>query len=447
MLQPRSRVLKEGTGGPGPVVYWMSRDQRAHDNWALLFAADLARQQKRPLTVVFCLAPQFSGAAYRHYAFMIKGLAETEETLRTKDIPFFLLQGGPDKEVPAFLKNLQASALCCDFDPLRTKQEWKSAVLAATGLPVYEIDAHNVVPCFVASPKKEYGAYTIRPKIERLLPEFLHPFPSLKKHRYKFGDMPKAPEWEKILAGLKTDPVPEADRIRPGAGAAKKAMRRFLRAGLPDYENDRNDPVKDGQSGLSPYLHFGQLSPLRLALEVQEADAPDTAKRAFLEELIIRRELADNFCFYEPHYDSFAGFPDWAKRTLNDHRHDRRDPCYTLDELESADTYDELWNAAQNESKKTGKMHGYMRMYWAKKILEWSGSPEEAMKAAIYLNDRYELDGRDPNGYAGIAWSMGGVHDRPWQEREIFGKIRYMNKNGAARKFDVKAYIEKVKAL
>ncbi len=170
-------------------------------------------------------------------------------------------------------------------------------------------------------------------------------------------------------------------------------------------------------------------------------------KDAFLEELIIRRELSDNFCFYNPRYDSFDGFPEWARKTLNEHRKDRRPYLYSLEQFETAQTHDKLWNAAQTEMVKRGKMHGYMRMYWAKKILEWTPSPEVAMEVAIHLNNRYELDGRDPNGYAGIAWSIGGVHDRAWNERNIFGKIRYMSYNGCKSKFNIEGYVEHVKSL
>jgi len=209
----------------------------------------------------------------------------------------------------------------------------------------------------------------------------------------------------------------------------------------------RNDPVADGQSNLSPYLHFGQISAQRVALEVENASVDKASRDTFLEELIVRRELADNFCFYTPQYDKFEGFPAWARKTLNAHRKDRRAYSYTLQQFEYAKTHDELWNAAQTEMVKRGKMHGYMRMYWAKKILEWTGSPEKAMETAIYLNDLYGLDGRDPNGYTGIAWSIGGVHDRAWNERPIFGKIRYMSYNGCKSKFDVKRYIQHIHSL
>lgn len=178
-----------------------------------------------------------------------------------------------------------------------------------------------------------------------------------------------------------------------------------------------------------------------------KCNANDEAKRAFLEELIIRRELSDNFCFYNEDYDNFKGFPEWAKKTLQKHKNDKREYLYSAIEFERALTHDELWNAAQMEIVRKGKMHGYMRMYWAKKILEWSESPEKAMEIAIYLNDRYGLDGRDPNGYTGIAWSIGGVHDRAWNERKIFGKIRYMSHGGCKSKFDVEKYIEQIKKI
>jgi deoxyribodipyrimidine photo-lyase len=222
-------------------------------------------------------------------------------------------------------------------------------------------------------------------------------------------------------------------------------LRRFIKNRLSRYPDERNDPTKEVVSDLSPYLHFGQLSAQQVALEVRKSGMK--GREDFLEELIIRRELSDNFCFYNPHYDRFDGFPDWAKKTLDEHRKDPRDYIYTLEQFESGQTHDELWNAAQMEMVKRGKMHGYMRMYWAKKILEWTKSPEEAQEIAIFLNDKYELDGREPNGYVGIAWSIGGVHDRAWGQRPVFGKIRYMSYNGCRSKFNVAKYIEEVNRL
>ncbi len=233
------------------------------------------------------------------------------------------------------------------------------------------------------------------------------------------------------------------DLFEAGETAAREVMIDFIYNKFDTYFTQRNDPIKNAISNLSPYLHFGQISAQRVALEVEKAKSDIKSKESFLDELIVRKELADNFCYYNPFYDKFIGFPAWAKETLNSHRHDQRDHIYTLEELEAGKTYDPLWNASQLELLSKGKMHGYLRMYWAKKILEWSESPEKALETAIYLNDKYELDGRDPNGYTGIAWSIGGVHDRAWKEREIFGKIRYMSYEGSKRKFDVNAYIAK----
>ena len=234
---------------------------------------------------------------------------------------------------------------------------------------------------------------------------------------------------------------------QPGERTGLNCLANFLAERLPRYHLSQNDPASDGQSRLSPFLHFGQLSPQRVALAVSRADAPPAAVEAFLEQLIIRRELADNFCYHNPFYDGFEGFPAWARQTLDKHRSDPRPYCYSRDELAAARTHDPLWNAAQWEMVVAGTMHGYLRMYWAKKILEWSATPEEALACAIYLNDHYQLDGRDANGYTGIAWSMGGVHDRPWGERPIFGLVRTMTAAGCARKFDLAAYYARVAAL
>jgi deoxyribodipyrimidine photo-lyase len=221
----------------------------------------------------------------------------------------------------------------------------------------------------------------------------------------------------------------------------------FMKKHFKQYSAKRNDPTIDFQSGLSPYLHFGQISAQRIVLETIKRSLRSNPQESFFNEIIIWRELADNYCYYNADYDRVKGFPDWAQKTLDEHRNDFREYLYTAEEFENAKTHDDLWNAAQMEMVKTGKMHGYMRMYWAKKILEWTVSAEQALDFAIYLNDKYSLDGRDPNGYAGIAWSIGGVHDRPWFEREIFGKIRFMSYNGCKNKFNVAKYIEKINKL
>lgn len=440
----RLRILHKGKGRKGAVIYWMSRDQRSRDNWSLIFAQDLALETKCPLAVIFCLVPEFLGATLRHYSFMIKGLKEVDAHLRGKNIPFYMLSGQPDVEIPAFLEKYNAGILITDFDPLRIKVKWKEEVAQRIDIPIYEIDTHNIIPCWITSPKQEYGAYTIRPKINRLLPEFLKEFPLLKYQNINWEEAPKN-DWGKMIASLGIEnSVPKVDWIIPGEEAAQKALENFLLDKLDKYPEARNDPNQDGQSNLSPYIHFGHISSQRIALEVSKSMVSQEAKATFLEELIVRKELSDNFCFYNDSYDSFDGFPDWAKRTLDEHRNDNREYVYSLKQFELSQTHDNLWNVAQNHKVRTGKMHGYMRMYWAKKILEWAESPEEAMKIAIYLNDKYELDGRDPNGYTGISWSIGGTHDRAWKERPVFGKIRYMSYNGCRSKFDVERYISTV---
>jgi deoxyribodipyrimidine photo-lyase len=444
MNERRIRLLQDGKETNGPVIYWMSRDQRVHDNWALIFAQKLAVERKIPLVVVFNLVPDFLEATIRQYGFMLKGLKEVESELGRYNIPFFLLQGSSQVEIPNFIKRNNVSTLVSDFDPLRIKRIWKKEVAKKIEIPFYEVDAHNIVPCLYVSNKTEFAAYTIRPKIHKLLPEFLDEFPLIRKMKKLESSTSDKINWDGVLASLKINhEVKEVDWIKPGESAAANSLKNFLDNRFELYLEDRNDPNKNALSNLSPYLHFGQISAQRVTLTVQQFYQKNPSAEVFLEELIVRRELSDNFCYFNSKYDSFDGFHNWAKETLNKHRKDKREFVYSLKDFENANTHEDLWNAAQKELIITGKMHGYIRMYWAKKILEWSKSPEDALQIAIYLNDKYELDGRDSNGYVGCAWSIGGVHDRAWVERPVYGKIRYMNRNGAARKFDLNSYIEK----
>ena len=438
----RLHVERRGEVGPGPVVYWMSRDQRVRDNWALLYAQRMALQAKAPLAVAVCIAPQFLDAPLRPYAFMLEGLRRVASELEAKNTAFILLSGDPGAQIPKFVLQARCSLLVTDFSPLSISRAWKRAVAGRIAVPMHEVDAHNIVPCRRASEKLEFGAYTFRPKITRLLDEYLDEFPPLRRHPIPWNAPVAGVAWTSVQTLLKVDrAVGPVASVEPGEKPALKILKRFLESRLRSYDEAKNDPTLEGQSELSPYLHFGQISAQRVALEVRAAKAGQSAA-GFIEQLIVRRELSDNFCWYNPRYDLFEGFPAWAQKTLNEHRKDKREHLYELSEFEAAATHDELWNAAQREMMRSGKMHAYMRMYWAKKILEWSRSPEEALAIGICLNDRYELDGRDPNGYVGVAWSIGGVHDRAWAERPVFGKIRYMNANGCRRKFDVKAYID-----
>lgn len=444
----RIRDLKAVSLSQGSVVYWMSRDQRVKDNWALVHAQQEALSRKSPLAVVFCLVPEFLGATLRHYDFMLAGLEQLEKRLRSKNIPFTVLFGEASDVLPPFVKKHNVSLIVADFSPLRIYRKWKKQLADSTSIAIHEVDAHNIVPCWTASNKQDYAARTFRPKVKRLLPEFLKEIPRIKKHPHPWPVDIREVDWQEARKTITVDSsVKPVEWIAPGESAALKALNRFLGKKLAIYADERNDPSKDTLSNLSPYLHFGQISAQRVALEAESHDQHIRSQESFLEELIVRRELSDNFCFYNDKYDSVDCFHDWAKKTLDEHRDDPRPVIYSMEQLETADTHDDLWNASQLEMVHIGKMHGYMRMYWAKKIFEWSRSPEDAMQAAIYLNDKYELDGRDPNGYTGIAWSIGGIHDRAWFERQIFGKIRYMSYDGCKRKFDTGAYIGRVVGL
>jgi deoxyribodipyrimidine photo-lyase len=460
MVDPRRiRAARSGAAGKGPVVWWPSRDLRVEDNWAFLKALDIAKDRGVPVVAAYHLEPGFSGGEMRQHDFKVKSLRLLARDLEKLGIPLFVETGErPHRKVAERANALDAAAIVTDFSPLRRPRRWVEEVSRAARSAVLEVDAHNIVPPWVASDRQEPYARTLRPKLAKLVPEFLVPFPKPKAPAPYAGEWPET-DWEALLKDARLDhtvlPVGWAE---PGAAAGRHRLATFVRYRLDRYARDRNDPNAEAQSGLSPYLHYGLVAPARAALAVLEAagrkpehavhpqknaSAETDGAAAFLEELIVRRELAENFCFYQPKYDSIDGFPDWAQKSLARHRADSRAHSYSRASLEHALTHDRLWNAAQTEMRKTGSMPGYLRMYWAKKILEWSDTPEHALATAIYLNDRYQLDGRDPNGYAGIAWSIGGVHDRPWYEHKIFGLVRYMAESGAKKKFDVEAYAER----
>ena len=437
----RCRLLTEGVRGDGPVVYWMDRDQRAADNWALLWAQQEGIIRNKGLRVVFCYQP---GVFTRRQAeFGLSGLKELHQRLQKYRIEFVLLEGDPEARLHHYLTNCDAHLLVTDFNPLRTKFKVVEQLVNRLSIPVYEVDAHNIIPAWVTSEKKEYGAYTIRPKINRLLEEFLTEIPQLEQHPIDERAENNQPDYRLLAQSAGDQRAGSVSWLKPGENAAHKALFKALKS-LETYADFRNDPTKNAQSNLSPFLHFGQLSAQKVAYEVQCSTLSPEVKEAFLEELIVRRELSDNYCFYEPAYDTIAGYPDWARKTLDEHRNDTRPYLYSLAAFETGNTHETLWNGCQHELLKRGKLHGYLRMYWAKKILEWTRSPEEAQEIAINLNDGYSLDGCDPNGYVGIAWALGGVHDRAWKERDVFGKIRYMNEAGCRRKFDVNLYLDQV---
>ena len=437
----RVKTLQNGFYQGQSVLYWMSRDKRVKDNWALIEAQKFAIEKKVPLIVCFQYFGKFKEANIRQYSFLLKGLLELSNDLKLLNINFYLTQGTAKHSILKIINDNSVGALFVDYNPIKSYKRKIFNVVNRINIPVYQVDAHNIIPVWVTSQKKEFAAYTIRKKIHNNLDTFLTEFPEIKWHPY--GSITSLNvTYQEIIDKLDIDhTVKEVDWIEPGEDAASRKLANLSEV-LRGYSFSRNDPNKKALSNMSPYFHFGHISAQRVALEIRNSELDNEDKKAFLEEMIVRRELSDNFCEYEPYYDYFEGFHKWAQETLNDHREDERDYLYTKNQFEESKTHDPLWNAAQNQMKLEGKMHGYMRMYWAKKILEWSESPEAALQTAIDLNDKYELDGRDPNGYAGIAWSIGGVHDRAWFERPVYGKIRYMNYNGCKSKFNVKNYIE-----
>jgi len=436
------------------ILYWMQRAQRARYIHALEHAIRLANQQGLPLLAAFALTPRFPAGNRRSYAFMLEGLRETRADLAARGIPLLLGRGEP----PSILAELAADAACVVTDRgyLRVERAWRQEL--ARGLPcrLTQVETDAVVPADVTSDKEEYAARTIRPRIHRHLATYLAPLEETPLERDGLEHpLARAAPWDDTAALLDDLDLPAEPRPVPswrgGYAEARRRLDGFLEHGLAGYADDRNRHSIGGDpwatSGLSPYLHFGQISPLEVALavHVQEAAHPE-AVAAFLEELVVRRELAINMCLHHPAYDRIACLPDWARATLAEHAADPRPVAYSAAQLEAGRTHDPYWNAAQREMLLTGKMDGYMRMYWGKKLLEWTPNPATGYDLAVALNDRYELDGRDPNGYAGVAWCF-GKHDQAWKERPIYGKVRYMNANGLERKFDMDAYVGWIEAL
>lgn len=442
LVNPRRVRVHDGAEQRiGPVLYWMHRAFRAMDNWGLIWARQQALQLGTPVAVVFCLTPSFLGATLRQYDFLLKGLAETAAALRAANIKLILRSGEPAEEMLLLCREVRPSLVVTDFDPLRIKKQWLHALVKPRLCPVHEVDSRNIVPAWVASDHREFMARTFRPRINRHLHDFLDPFPALDPHPYPWTMNVAGHDLALLRARLKVDAsVQPVSWLLPGESAARATLATFIEQRLQHY-GQRNDPNIHACSDLSPYLHFGMISAQGIVLELRRRGLHGTAVDGFIEELVVRRELSDNFCLYTPEYDQVAGFPEWARRSLERHRQDKRPYLYRDEQFERAQTHDLLWNAAQQQLVTTGKIHSYLRMYWAKKILEWTEEPARALQLAIHLNDRYALDGRETNGYAGIAWSIGGVHDRGWSERPVFGTIRYMNGAGARRKFDVNRYI------
>lgn len=419
----------------GFVLYWMQQSQRAEWNHALEYAVQRANELGLPVAVVFGLMDNYPEATEAHYAFMLRGLEETFQTLEKRGIGAFLGRGHPADV--ALKAGRNAALIVCDMGYLRHQAEWRMTVADGADCEVVEVESDVVVPVETASDHAEYMARTIRPKLLKRLDEFLQPVHAVKVSKPWTRDEDVASTlsraWKNNVDA--TSPL----RFKGGTSEAKRRLKKFIAESLAVYEAHSNQPQTDDISMLSPYLHFGQISPLYVAWEIKKIDPTSR----FLEQLIVRRELAMNFVWFTPDYDRFSCLPDWAKQTLKNHAKDNREYLYSREQLEQSQTHDPYWNAAMTEMRVTGYMHNHMRMYWGKKVLEWSPSPEEAFETLLAINNKYFLDGRDPNSYAGVAWVF-GKHDTAWKERSIFGKVRYMNAAGLKRKCDIEAYVKNV---
>ncbi len=446
-LAPHPRIETRRPGNPDPagkcVVYWMQRAQRAIDNPALNLAILLGNELRLPVLSIFSLTATYPGGQRRHYRFLTEGLVDAEADAKSRGVELFVRLGGPADVVPAFVAQVSAAILISDQNPIRIGQLWRSQVADRISVPFYLVDADVVVPTSLF-PREEFAARTIRPKIHKVWNDYLKP---LQSPRAEFAWKGERPDGEKVdpttlVTSLRVAGAGEVAGYHGGSREAKKRLDHFIKKRLPRYATERNQPTPYMTSELSAHLHFGHIGPITVALAAMASDAPREQIDVFLEELIVRRELAINYVTRNPRYDSLEGCPDWARATLADHAGDPRAFLYSARELEAAETHDAIWNAAQLEMVRTGRMHNYMRMYWAKKILEWTPDAATAFGIALDLNDRYEMDGRDPNGYTGVAWAIGGKHDRPWPSRPIFGTVRYMSADGMRRKFDTEAYIK-----
>ena len=448
ITDPRVTVRRKGAPDPGGrrcVVYWMQRAQRTLDNPALDVAVSAANILHQPVVIFFAPVPFYPHANLRHYTFLAQGISDIAERARKRGIGF-LLRRYPDHSLLKFCEEVKASLVVGDENPMREPRHWGDLAAKKLSVPLWTVDADVVVPSKLLE-KEQYAARTIRPRLERQLEAFLAT-PSNTKAKIEWqkprglraladvASLDLTEDWKDIDRSVQ--PV---DSFRGGTREALKLLRSFVTHKLAHYPERHGKPELDGTSRLSPYLHFGHIGPHTVALAVENSRAPRAAKDDFLDQLITWRELSINFVHFNPLYDSIESAPDWAHRTLAKHARDKRPIIYSREQLEHAETHDDLWNAAQHQMLHAGWMHNYMRMYWAKKILEWSPSPPVAYQTAVYLNDKYFLDGRDPNGYAGIAWSIAGKFDRPWFERPIFGTIRYMSGNAARKKFGADRYI------
>ncbi len=445
---PRLAVLQAGEtrAGAGCVLLWVQRAQRATGNLAANLAIEIANELRLPVIAVFCLVPAFPHATLRAYHFMAEGLAELPDAFHHRGIGWALRTGEPETVIPTLARELNAALVITDQNALRIGREWRDAVAIGLDIPLVAVDTDVVVPTALF-PKEEWAPRTIRPKIHRQLDQHLLPIAEPTANhpsRYREG-----PDPLDAISQLDLDTsIGPAPDIHGGSSIARQRLQSFISERLPGYDTDRNRADIDGTSRLSPYLHYGQIGPIEIALAVQQAGddgAPTEDVASFLDELIVHRELSINFALRNPDYDRFAGIPEWGQETLAEHAGDPRPALYDLETLAASETAEPIWNAAQRQMVAEGWMPNRLRMYWAKQIVRWSETPEEAFTNTVALNDRYFLCGRNPIGYAQISWAVGGRHDRPFPpNKPIFGIVRPMATSGLKKHFDVAAYIRQI---
>ncbi len=434
------------------VLYWCQMNRRAVANQALEYAAQHANALGVPLLVYESLGCRYQYANDRIHTFMVEGVPDMEKRLAARGIGYCFYPRKRKSDANDVLYKLaeRAALVVTDDYPVFIAPVHNARVPGKIDVAFHAVDASCIVP-MSRHEKRNYGAYTIRPRINKMLPDYLHPVPEVKlNHAWKGGH----PEWHvhvtaknarELVAACEIDhSVVPSLSFRGGQREAERLLEHFLTTHLRTYAKDRNEPSRHATSHMSPYLHFGMISSLHIALRVKDYAADHGLMASeYLEELIVRRELAFNFARFTPDMQTLDALPDWCKKTMAKHAGDKRDPQYSAEQIEHAETHDALWNATQKEMLLRGKVHGYYRMYWGKKIIEWSATYAEAMRLMIYLHDKYCLDGRDPNTYTNILWCF-GLHDRPWGERPIFGQLRYMSYDGMKRKTNIAAYIDEV---
>lgn len=415
------------------VLYWMVNAQRCEYNHGLEFAVHMSNKLRKPLVVFFGAEVEYQYK--RHRDFMLEGLKDVALSLKKRGIRF--IAGNCSGESGMHKLSSSASMIITDKPYIKEEIVARDKVMEIVTCPFIEVESNVLVPVETVTNKEEYAASTIRKKL----------WSQISIASFDFIEEVADPDMYfdgYILEELELDKVMKKDvELIGGSVEAHHRLEDFIENKLFNYHL-RSNPGEDWSSGLSPYLHFGHISPVEIYLRMNEAGIGAIDVSGFLEELIVRRELSFNYVYFNRNYGSYDSLPDWARTSLDKHREDVREYLYTLEEFEGGRTHDVYWNSAQHELAASGIIHNYMRMYWGKKILEWSSSPEEAFTRAIYLNNKYSLDGFDPNSYAGVAWCF-GKHDRPWKERNIFGMVRYMNDRGLTRKFRMEPYLAKWK--